>query len=211
MHEFKIVDQGGGKLKAVNRYPRGEFLASSDERFRPVNLFSAPDGTMYVVDMYRGVVQDGGIWSDYLRDYIHAHDLELPVGKGRIWRMVYAGTPTVKAPPLDPTPSLSKASHDELVKTLSNPNGWWRDTAQRLLVERNATDVAPALKTLAATATTSGDEAARAVDARRDRRDRFGDGAQSAERRQPERPRRGDPDLRALARPAGPGDRGARC
>ena len=37
---------------------------------------------MYVVDMYRGVVQAGGIWSDYLTDYIKAHDLELPVGKG---------------------------------------------------------------------------------------------------------------------------------
>src|SRR5262249_35908342 len=52
-------------------------------------------------------------------------------------------------------PALSTASHDELVKTLSNPNGWWRDTAQRLLVERSATDEAGALKTLATSATSA--------------------------------------------------------
>ena len=75
VHRFDIVDDGTGRLTAKNSYARGEFLASSDERFRPVNLSSAPDGTMYVVDMYRGVVQDGGIWSDYLRDYIKSHDL----------------------------------------------------------------------------------------------------------------------------------------
>ena len=54
-----------------------------------MSLFDGPDGNMYVVDMYRGVVQAGGIWSEYLTDYIKAHDLQLPVGKGRIWRVVY--------------------------------------------------------------------------------------------------------------------------
>ena len=54
-----------------------------------MSLFDGPDGNMYVVDMYRGVVQAGGIWSAYLTDYIKSHDLELPVGKGRIWRVVY--------------------------------------------------------------------------------------------------------------------------
>ena len=84
-----MTDDGSGRLTAKNGYAQGEFLASSDERFRPVSLFDGPDGNMYVVDMYRGVVQAGGIWSDYLTDYIKAHDLELPVGKGRIWRVVY--------------------------------------------------------------------------------------------------------------------------
>ena len=54
-----------------------------------MSLFDGPDGNMYVVDMYRGVVQAGGIWSAYLTDYIKSHDMELPVGKGRIWRVVY--------------------------------------------------------------------------------------------------------------------------
>jgi mono/diheme cytochrome c family protein/glucose/arabinose dehydrogenase len=148
VHRFNIVDDGGGKLTAKNAYGRGEFLASSDERFRPVNLFSAPDGNLYVVDMYRGVVQDGGIWSDYLRDYIKSHDLELPVERGRIWRVVYGTGPTVRGP----KPSLSSAAPADLVKNLSHPNGWWRDTAQRLLVERGDASVAPALRKLAATA-----------------------------------------------------------
>lgn len=148
VHRFNIVDDGTGRLTAKNAYPRGEFLASSDERFRPVNLMSAPDGNLYVVDMYRGVVQDGGIWSDYLRDYIKSRDLEMPVKRGRIWRIVYGTGAATRGP----KPSLSSASPAQLVQTLSHPNGWWRDTAQRLLVERGETSVAPTLKKLAASA-----------------------------------------------------------
>ena len=113
-----------------------------------MSLFDGPDGNMYVVDMYRGVVQAGGIWSAYLTDYIKSHDMELPVGTGRIWRVVYGnGRRGVRR-----APALSKATPQQLVQTLSNPKGWWRDTAQRLLVERGDATVAPALKTLAASA-----------------------------------------------------------
>src|SRR6185312_5253192 len=84
-----LVDDGSGRLTAKNGYAQGEFLASSDERFRPVSLFDGPDGNLYVVDMYRGVVQAGRIWSAYLTEYSKAHEMELPVGKGRIWRVVY--------------------------------------------------------------------------------------------------------------------------
>ena len=59
------------------------------------------------------------------------------------------GTPHARRPA---APALSKATPQQLVQTLSNPKGWWRDTAQRLLVERGDTTVAPALKTLAASA-----------------------------------------------------------
>jgi mono/diheme cytochrome c family protein/glucose/arabinose dehydrogenase len=148
VHRFIVTDDGSGRLSAKNGYPRGEFIASSDERFRPVNLSSAPDGTMYVVDMYRGVVQAGGIWTEYLTDYIKAHELQLPVQKGRIWRIVY-GTGANRR---GPKPSLGSATPAQLVQTLSHPNGWWRDTAQRLLVERGDTSESPALKSLAATA-----------------------------------------------------------
>jgi mono/diheme cytochrome c family protein/glucose/arabinose dehydrogenase len=148
VHRMKIVDDGTGRLTAKNGYPRGEFLASSDERFRPVSLSSAPDGTMYVVDMYRGVVQAGGIWSEYLTDYIKAHDLQLPVAKGRIWRVVYGTGPNARGP----QPSLSSATPAQLVQTLSHPNGWWRDTAQQLLVQRHDLSVVPQLTTAAETA-----------------------------------------------------------
>jgi len=147
VHRMVLADDGSGRLTAKNGYAQGEFLASTDERFRPVSLFDGPDGNLYVVDMYRGVVQAGGIWSEYLTDYIKSHDLQLPVGKGRIWRVVYGNS--ARRPV---SPALSKATPQQLVQTLSNPKGWWRDTAQRLLVERGATTVAPALKTLAGSA-----------------------------------------------------------
>lgn len=143
VHRLTIVDDGSGRLSARNSYPKGEFFASSDERFRPVNLFSAPDGTLYVIDMYRGVIQDGQYWTDYLRDYIKANNLELPVGLGRIWRVVHTTTKR------DRRPSLSKGSPAELVALLAHPNGWHRDTAQRLLVERGARAGAPALREMA--------------------------------------------------------------
>ena len=146
VHRMVVTDDGTGRLKATNGYARGEFMASSDERFRPTSVFDGPDGNLYVVDMYRGVVQAGGLWSDYLTDYIKAHDLQMPVGKGRIWRVVYGNRPARRPA----APALSKATPAQLVQTLSNPKGWWRDTAQRLLVERGDTSVAPALKTLAA-------------------------------------------------------------
>ena len=130
VHRYKLVDDGHGRIKAVDGYDKGEILASYDERFRPVNMLPGPDGTLYVVDMYRGIVQEQIYWTDFLRDYIKARDLEKPVHLGRIWRIVHSTTKR------DRMPALSKAPAAELVKTLSHPNGWWRDTAQRLMVER---------------------------------------------------------------------------
>lgn len=147
VHRMVVTDDGTGRLKATNGYARGEFLASSDERFRPVAVADGPDGNIYVVDMYRGVVQAGGIWSEYLTEYIKTRDLLMPVGKGRIWRVVYGNRHARPA-----APALSKATPAQLVQTLSNPKGWWRDTAQRLLVERGDASVAPVLTSLAARA-----------------------------------------------------------
>lgn len=148
VHRMVIVDDGTGRLKAENGYAQGEFLASSDERFRPVTTYDGPDGNLYVVDMYRGVVQAGGLWSGYLTEYIKSHEMELPVGRGRIWRVVHGSAGARRPAP----PALSKATPEQLVRTLSNPKGWWRDTAQQLLVQRGATAVAPALMTLAGSA-----------------------------------------------------------
>ena len=145
VHRLKIVDDGTGRLSAKNAYPKGSFMSSTDERFRPVNLFAGPDGTLLVIDMYRGVIQDGTYWTDYLRNYIKTNNLELPVNLGRIWRVVHESTKR------DVKPSLTKETPEGLIKRLSHPNGWYRDTAQRLLVERGATSVAPVLKQLALT------------------------------------------------------------
>ena len=146
VHRYKIIDDGAGRLKAVDGYAKGEILASWDERFRPVNMLGGPDGTLYIVDMYRGVVQEAIYWTDFLRDYIKTRDLEQPVKLGRIWRIVHDTTkPEAK-------PALSKAAPADLVKALSHPNGWWRDTAQRLLVERRPASAVPALRALAESA-----------------------------------------------------------
>ncbi len=112
----------------------GEFLSSLDERFRPVNLFSGPDGALYVVDMYRGIIQHGAYMTSFLRREVVARGLDRPVGLGRIWR-VSKGDAKRTPPAAD------------LVSELTSPIAWRRLTAQRLLVERGR--VEPGLRELA--------------------------------------------------------------
>jgi mono/diheme cytochrome c family protein/glucose/arabinose dehydrogenase len=138
-----VVDDDGKGLRGRKAYAQGEFIVSTDERFRPVYLSSAPDGTLYVVDLYRGIIQHKGFITEYLRDQILSRKLEQPTALGRVYRVVHETTKR------DSAPALSKATAARLVDTLSHPNGWWRDTAQRLLVERNDKSVTPALKKLA--------------------------------------------------------------
>lgn len=129
VRRYVFQAKGTGKV-AVNAYDRAEFLTSTDERFRPVNLCPGPDGCLYVVDMYRGVIEHRYSITSYLANQIKSRGLEQPLHRGRIWRIVPEG-----AHPAGP-PSLSKASATELVGRLCDRNGWVRDTVQRLLVER---------------------------------------------------------------------------
>ena len=138
-----IVSDDGTTLRARKAYDKGEFLASTDERFRPVYISNAPDGTIYIVDFHRGILQDRASTTEYLRDYIISRKLEAPIGRGRIYRVMHDTTRR------DVAPALSKASRAQLVQTLAHPNGWWRETAQRLLVERGVGDALPALIKLA--------------------------------------------------------------
>jgi mono/diheme cytochrome c family protein/glucose/arabinose dehydrogenase len=141
-----VLNDDGGTPRARKAYEQGEFLASTDERFRPVYLSNAPDGTLYVVDMYRGILEDRLSMTEYLRDQILARGLEQPIGLGRIYRVVHETTRR------DTSPALSGASPAQLAATLAHPNGWWRDTAQRLIVERRPASVIPALAELARSA-----------------------------------------------------------
>jgi mono/diheme cytochrome c family protein/glucose/arabinose dehydrogenase len=142
LHWFVVDDDGRGRLTARNGFKTGEIFASRDERLRPVSAASAPDGTLYVVDMYRGVVQDAAYQTEYLRDYIRRNQLARPNNRGRIWRLVHETTRR------DHKPALSKETPAGLVAYLAHPNGWWRDTAQQLLVQRGDRAVVPALKEL---------------------------------------------------------------
>jgi mono/diheme cytochrome c family protein/glucose/arabinose dehydrogenase len=138
-----VISDDGTALRARRAYERGEFLASTDERFRPVFLSNAPDGTLYVVDMYRGIIEHRLSLTIYLRDYILAKRLEQHTGFGRIYRVVHESTRRGSSR------SLLNASSAQLVDTLPHPNGWHRDTAQRLLVERRDKSIVPALSKLA--------------------------------------------------------------
>lgn len=142
---FVIEEQDDGTRRAVHGDEGTAFLASTDERFRPVNSISGPDGALYVVDMYRGIVEHRDFVTTYLRRQIESRNLDEPVGLGRIYRVVHDDAPSPQEPP-----RLSNAPVDEVVEHLSHRNGWWRDTAQRLLVERGDTTVASALRALAA-------------------------------------------------------------
>ena len=141
-----IITDDGKTLRGRKAYANAEFLTSTDERFRPVYLSSAPDGTIYVVDIYHGIIQQKGFITEYLRDHILAKKLEAPIHMGRIFRIVHDTTKR------DGPPALSSETPARLVTRLSHPNGWWRDTAQRLLIERGDRSVVPALKKLAETA-----------------------------------------------------------
>jgi len=141
-----VLTDDGTTLRARKAYDNAEFLASTDERFRPVYLSNAPDGTLYIVDMYRGIIQDRSSTTVYLRDHIIRRKLDQPTGMGRIYRVVHETTRR------DTSTALATATPAQLVDALAHPNGWWRDTAQRLLVERGARPVAGALTRLAESA-----------------------------------------------------------
>ncbi len=147
VHALKLQEDGSGNYVGSDYWPKGEFLAATDERFRPTWLVPSPDGSFLIVDMYRGVSQDEPIQSDYLKNYIMQHKLWDGIHNGRIWRVVHTGmtAPNAKPHMLEETPA-------ELVAHLSDPNGWTRDVAQQLLVQRNDKSVVPALKELAADA-----------------------------------------------------------
>jgi putative membrane-bound dehydrogenase-like protein len=132
-----------------NPYEHSEFIRSTDPCFRPVSVANGPDGCLYIVDMYRGIVEE----SEWLREGKHLYDvvkqygLDKITGHGRIWRLVHKDF----AP--HPAPHLLAASANELVHHLESPNGWTRDTAQKLLVFRGDKSVVPALETMAGSST----------------------------------------------------------
>lgn len=140
-----VVAENEALLTARDPHPGREFLASTDERFRPVHLATGPDGALYVADMYRGIVQHAAYITPYLKEQMLARKLVQPINRGRIWRVVPQNWKASKPE------KLSKAPSGELVRGLSNPDGWHRDMAQRLLIERNDETTRQTLTKLALT------------------------------------------------------------
>ena len=144
-----------GLTQLQNVYPLGEFIRSTDPLFRPVDVTTAPDGTLYITDMYRGIIQESQ-WSGpgtYLRQRIDQYGLDKIVKRGRIWRLTYEGMGRRTEPP-----RMLSETAAQLVAHLSDANGWWRDTAQQLLVLKQDTSAVPALQKLARS---SGDQLGR--------------------------------------------------
>jgi len=138
-----IHAEGLTMLRQAYQWQHSEFIRSSDHLFRPVDIATAPDGTIYIVDPYRGIIQEGN-WTrpgSYLRAKIDQYKMASNIRRGRIWRLTYEGMPRDTAAPrlLTESPAL-------LVGRLSHPNGWWRDTAQQLLVLKQDKSVVPALR-----------------------------------------------------------------
>jgi mono/diheme cytochrome c family protein len=107
-----------------------EFIASTDEGFRPVNLFNGPDGAMYIVDMHRGIIQHKAYISQYLAEQLGNKKLDTLQNAGRILKVVN------KTTKLHAIPDLTKATNKDLLALLSHPNGWLRDRVQQILIQK---------------------------------------------------------------------------
>jgi mono/diheme cytochrome c family protein len=168
----KIV-RNDGLTQLRNAYPGSEFILSTDPLFRPINITTAPDGAIYIADMYHGIIQEAN-WTrpnSYLRRKIEQYQLDKIISHGRIWRLRFDGVPVVPATPAGPAaqatpeipaqpalpldltrPRMLEETPAQLVAHLSHQNGWWRDSAQQLLVLRQDQSVVPALENIVRTA-----------------------------------------------------------
>ena len=139
------VSNVNGKTVVQNAYYQQEFIASSDMNFRPVNSYTGPDGHLYIVDMHRGIIQQGN-WTkpgSFLRKVIDRMGFAKNIGHGRIYRLVHDGYKSGAKPKmLDESPA-------QLVRHLDHPNGWWRDNAQKQLIVLGDKSVVPVLKKIA--------------------------------------------------------------
>lgn len=140
----KVVNEDGKKV-LYNAYDKAEFIASTDLNFRPVQAQTGPDGCLYIVDMYRGIIQESA-WTregSHIRPVILRKDLDKNFGRGRIYRVTHEQ--------IEPgeTPQLLSKSAAELVPYLGHSNGWYRNTAQKLIVLKNDKSIIPELKEMA--------------------------------------------------------------
>ncbi len=134
-----ILSFDGYKISGKQAWQGKEFLASDDERFRPVNLYNGPDGALYIVDMYRGIIQDITYLTPYLKNEIGKRKLQHPLNRGRIYKVVPKG----EKPAL---PLLYNKSTKELVGLLDSREAWVRATAQRLITDGNKTEAVGLLR-----------------------------------------------------------------
>jgi putative membrane-bound dehydrogenase-like protein len=127
------------KLRRVPGEEQAEFLASADAWFHPMSLATGPDGSVYVVDFYREIIEDYSAIPRYLQQ---EYGLVNGQDRGRVWRLFHDAMPKV------PTPDMSRLSAHELAAEIGSKYVWRRQTARRLLVEQHAKGVHEALRHL---------------------------------------------------------------
>ncbi|CAG5016611.1 hypothetical protein DYBT9275_05590 [Dyadobacter sp. CECT 9275] len=137
-----IIRENGYVVKGEQAYKGKEFIASTDERFRPVSLYNAPDGALYILDMYRGIIQHKTYLTPYLKGEIGKRGLTQPLSAGRIYKVV----PKNKTSAVVTLPD----SPQQLLKLLGHANGWIRDKAQQNIIDRKYLQLVPELKAAAA-------------------------------------------------------------
>ena len=134
----RVLTPDGVTFKSHRADERTEFVRSSDNWFRPVNFVNAPDGTLYALDMSREIIETIHVPLDVMKFIDVTHGRK----HGRIYRIA---PPEFEYPG---PPKLGHASTVELVDHLESPHGWGRDTAHRLLFERQDRAAVPALRQL---------------------------------------------------------------
>jgi putative heme-binding domain-containing protein len=148
VHRKKLLPHGAG-VRAERIDEDHELVASTDVWFRPVQLANGPDGALWIIDMQREVIEHPASLAPPIKQHL---DLTSGRDTGRLWRLVAVpeGAPDgAAAATRKAAPRLSQAPIETLIELLGDPNGWHRDTARRLLVERNDPDAMPLLHEVA--------------------------------------------------------------
>ncbi len=135
-----ILTNEGYSIVGRQAYSNNEFLRSTDERFRPVNLYNGPDGALYIVDMYRGIIQHKTYLTPYLKNEIKERSLTEPLSYGRIYKVI----------PKNKKSKAVKFPEDKkkLIKLLGHQNGWVRSMSQQLLVDAGDQTITAELRKL---------------------------------------------------------------
>ncbi len=136
----QVVSRDGPTFKSRPATIGRDFMASADTWFRPVFSGNGPDGAVYVCDMYRKIVDHPRYLPEYIRDTL---DFESGKGMGRIYRIVPAEAKVRRK--TAPLPATQTA---KLVAEMNSANGWRRDVAFRLLLEKNDKSVSKELRKL---------------------------------------------------------------
>ncbi len=135
----RTMQPSGVTFESLRADNETEIVRSKDNWFRPANMINAPDGTLHIVDMYREVIETPDSMPD---EIIAMIDLLSGNKRGRIYRLAPSGFHVPKPP------QLGSATTEQLVRELENANGWWRDTAGRLLYERQDRNAIKPLRAL---------------------------------------------------------------